>query len=64
MSTELCAVCHFKNVCKKNQNDAVKCNHKYIVKKMLHDLSRCLNETDDQQLDDEEINILDELLAK
>lgn len=64
MSTGLCSVCYLKNVCKKNQNDVSKCNHRHIFKKMLHDLSMSLDETDDQQLNDEEINILDELLAE
>jgi hypothetical protein len=64
MTTKFCSVCHFKNVCNKSTDDAAMCNHGHIVKKMLHYMSINLDETDDQQPEYEEINILDELLAK
>jgi len=64
MPTNLCLVCHFKNTCNKNQSDTSKCNHRKIVNKMLHHLLMSLDEVESQSVEGEEINILDELLAK
>ena len=64
MPTNLCLVCHFKNTYNKKQDSAGKCTYKLLVKKMLHYLSMSLDDAEAQNIEDEEINILDELLAK
>jgi len=64
MPTSLCLVCHFKNTCNKKQDNAEKCTNQLIIKKMLHCLSMSLDDAKSQDIEDEEINILDELLAK
>ena len=64
MPTNLCLVCHFKNTCNKKQDNAGKCTNHLIIKKMLHHLSMGLDDAEAQNIEDEEINILDELLAK
>ena len=64
MPANLCLACHFKYMCDKNQYDALKCSHRRIVKKMLRNLSMGLNDIESQNIEDKEINIIDELLAK
>jgi len=64
MPTNLCLVCHFKNTCNKKQDNAGKCTYQLLVKKILHYLSMSLDAAEAQNIEDEEINILDELLAK
>lgn len=64
MTIDVCLFCIFKFTCNKSSIEIETCNHKLVVEKFLHNLSRDTSHTEDQGITLKGTDVLDELLAE